>query len=97
MKKEINNCKVILFVNGVISNFNVFEGKLINMGDSICFIWSLNDLIFEFKILEYDVYKVKKGDRVKLNFIFYSSYILESELDGVVELINLRLLDEDLF
>ncbi|WP_148222716.1 efflux RND transporter periplasmic adaptor subunit [Caldicellulosiruptor acetigenus] len=96
LKKEINNCKVISPVNGVISNLNVSEGKLINMGDSICSIWSPNDLIFESKISEYDVYKVKKGDRVKLNFTPHSSYIPESELDGVVESINPRPLDEDL-
>jgi len=96
LKKEINNCKVMSPINGVISNLNISEGKLINMGDSICSVWSTNDLIFESKISEYDVYKVKKGDRVKINFAPHSSYIPESEIDGIVESINPRPLDEEL-
>lgn len=51
--------KVLL--EGIVSDINIVEGKLLNEGEKFFVIWNFSNLIFELKILEFEFDRIKKG------------------------------------
>lgn len=56
--------KVLL--EGIVSDINIVEGKLLNEGEKFFVIWNFSNLIFELKILEFEFDRIKKGQKVML-------------------------------
>lgn len=101
--EEINEYrkKLSMFVikaplEGIVSDINIVEGKLLNEGEKLFVIWNPSNLIFESKISELEVDRIKKGQKVTLQFKIPGRIGVNETVNGTVKLIGSRPLEESL-
>ncbi|WP_045173651.1 HlyD family efflux transporter periplasmic adaptor subunit [Anaerocellum danielii] len=93
-KNELRKFLIRSPLEGIISNINIVEGQLINEGEKIAVIWNPQNLVFESKISELELNRVKKGQKVILQFEMPGRIGVQETVNGTVEYIGLQPLEK---
>jgi|GEM_PF-3255074 len=93
-KEDLSKFIIKAPLDGIINDINIIEGKTISEGEKLAVIWSPRNLIFESKISELDLDRLKKGQKVILQFKIPGRIGTQEILNGTVEMIGLKPLEE---
>ncbi|MEZ4804368.1 MAG: efflux RND transporter periplasmic adaptor subunit [Bacteroidia bacterium] len=77
-------------INGKIYSVLKNEGELVTVQSPIAIIGDANDFLVELQIDEYDISKIKKGQKVYLRLDSYKDSVFEARIDRIYPIMNER-------
>ncbi|ABP66278.1 hypothetical protein Csac_0658 [Caldicellulosiruptor saccharolyticus DSM 8903] len=93
-RKELSRFVIKATLDGIVSDVNIVEGKILNEGEKLAVIWNPYNLIFESKISELELDRIKKGQKVMLQFKIPGRIGVQEIINGTVEMVGSKPLEE---